>query len=234
MSLQRILTAGPGFVDCSALGEGRTYYLAGANPNTGVTIEAGTSTAAGPGAPVGYLPSSTQGNGSIRLANDNSTFLRFTVTSGSLGPNGTVWVTGPEAASAAATPFLFWGVDVLDLRAVLARDIPPGSRVAGLTPDPRNVPIRLAVQTKIAVMSVAFEGSALNAPGSTIVYDLMDGFGVILASSPALPATAGPQAASVPIPAAVQVRGADSDLQIRATANVLLADLVTRARVGVS
>ena len=117
---------------------------------------------------------------------------------------------------------------------MLTRDVPPGSRVSALTPDPRNVPIRLAVQTKISVMSVAFEGSAANAPGSTITFDLTDGFGVVLATSPALPATAGSQSASIVIPSAVQTRAADSDLAVRATANGLLAAIVTRARVGVS
>jgi prolyl oligopeptidase family protein len=52
---QRILLPGPGFVDCSALGEGRTYYVAGSAPNTGIAIEAGTSTANGPAAIVGNL-----------------------------------------------------------------------------------------------------------------------------------------------------------------------------------
>jgi hypothetical protein len=123
---------------------------------------------------------------------------------------------------------------VLDLTGVLARDIPPGSRVSGLTVDPRNVPIRLAVATTVTVMSVAFVGDAANDPEATIVFDLLDGAGVVLASSPPMPVTAGEQTASVAIPGGVQARPANSDLGVRATASALLTALLTRARVGVS
>lgn len=148
MSLQRILISGPGFVDCSALGEGRTYYLAGANPNTGITIEAGTSTSAGPGAPVGHIPSSTQGEGSLRLDNDNSTFLRFVVTSGALGPGGKVWVTGPREAGDAGSIIqrtfeinfaefaaLAPGVKTFAKTVILGSEIPAGAVLLALTGD---------------------------------------------------------------------------------------------------
>lgn len=234
---QKILALAPGFTDCTSLGEGRTYYVAGCAPNTGITIEAGSSTAEGPAAIVGalYVGVGAPVGASIRLDNDSSAFLRFRVTSGSIG-TGQVWVTGPDVSAefTGGLARLFWGVDVLDLRATQSNDIPPGSRVSGLAVQSRNVPIRLAVQTKVSVMSVAFEGAALNDPAATVIFSLLDGFGVVLASSPPMPVVAGSQSASVAIPAAVQTRAADSDLEIRATSSALLADLLTRARIGVS
>lgn len=147
MSLQRILTSGPGFTDCTALGEGRTYYLAGAAAGTGITIEAGTSTAAGPGAPVGYIPSNTNGHGSIRLADDNSTFLRFAVTSGSLG-SGQVWVAGPSDAGATGSILervfeidfsefagLGAGIKTFSKTVIAAADIPAGSVILAFIGD---------------------------------------------------------------------------------------------------
>ncbi len=129
MVQQRILTTTL-FTDLGALGEGRTYFVAGAGQKIGIDIEVGTSTAPGPGAVLTHLDG-PDGSASERVPTDTGRFVRFRVTNGNLGA-GQVWVTGPNDPGSPGTPPVPVPILLTTLEGPIT--LPPRPIAAGTTP----------------------------------------------------------------------------------------------------